>query len=333
MLDVSSEISTDGSRGLLGMALGSATVTYPPSGGVTFCRPVLLYLTNRAGDIEIRNYCQRLATFDQSSGSTVLTIPHRAHSNNNGGWIAFGPDKNLYLGVGDGGGTGDPDNNAQNTRSLLGKILRIDITRDDFPNDPNRNYAIPSDNPFVSGGGAPEVLASGLRDPASATFDLRASPYNLYIADRGQDAVEEINLLRPTLDFGRNYGWPFFEGTRPHRSGAAGGLTAPVAEYQHGIGPREGGAITMGVAIGVGAGALPFVNDRLSFGDATTGNLWLLAFDKLVQGTTLSSARFELFRSELRPQGGTLNQPVSFATNYFGTIAAIDFDGEVYLLN
>jgi hypothetical protein len=135
----------------------------------------------------------------------------------------------LYIGVGDGGGSFDPNNNAQNPNSLLGKMLRIDVSQDAFPDDPNRDYAIPNGNPFVAGGGRPEIWALGLRNPVRGGFDLTTG--NLYIGDRGEPGrTQEINLMRPN-DGGANFGWPFREGTQSRVPGGPASPLPPVVEY------------------------------------------------------------------------------------------------------
>ena len=116
---------------------------------------------------------------------TIITIPHPTFANHNGGSLAFGPDGNLYISVGDGGGVNDPNGNAQNLDVLLGKILRIDVDGDDFPGDASRNYAIPGDNPFAGAmPGADEIWDYGLRNPWRISFDPLTG--DLYIGDVGQ---------------------------------------------------------------------------------------------------------------------------------------------------
>ena len=223
-LDIVGQTTTDGERGLLGLALApdfNATGTF------------YVFLTNTAGNIEIRRYRTLAGNRDQAdpaSGDIILVIPHNAASNHNGGWIEFGPDGLLYLGVGDGGsGLGA---NARNLNLLLGKILRINPAADAFPGDPNRDYAIPASNPFASAGGAPEIWAYGLRNPFRAGFD--AVTGNLWIGDVGEGTREEVDLMRPA-DGGADFGWNIVEGTV---GAPQPGFTPPVAEYSHGNGPR-----------------------------------------------------------------------------------------------
>ncbi|MDB4963264.1 MAG: h16 [Myxococcales bacterium] len=138
------------------------------------------------------------------------------YSNHQGGMLAFGPDGFLYLGLGDGGGGGDPFGYAQDLTSLLGKMLRIDVDH----KDPGKEYGIPTDNPYATGGGLPEIYMRGLRNPWRWTFDRVTG--DMWIADVGQQIVEEVNVLRPSEQRNANLGWSIFEGdqccvTTPYR--------------------------------------------------------------------------------------------------------------------
>ena len=166
-LDIpASQFSPGGEGGVIGL-------TFHPdyaSNGRFF-----VFLTNPAGDIEVREYARSTANpavAEPAPVETVITIPHPTFANHNGGSLAFGPDGYLYISTGDGGSGNDPDGNAQNTNVLLGKILRVDVNGDDFPTDPSRNYAIPNDNPFAGATpGADEIWAYGLRNPWRISFD------------------------------------------------------------------------------------------------------------------------------------------------------------------
>ena len=214
-----SNISTNSERGLLSVA---AAPDYQTTGFV------YAYVTNPAGDIEIRRY-RRANNGATLLDATIITIPHPTNSNHNGGWLGFGPDGDLYFATGDGGGGGDVPNNAQNTNVLLGKLLRIALNP---PGGSAPYYTIPADNPFANGtGGAREIFAYGFRNPFRASF----SGSNLITGDVGQDAWEEIDLVRPQ-DKGGNYGWHFREGAHPYTGTAPAGLIDPVLEYGHGTG-------------------------------------------------------------------------------------------------
>ena len=155
-------------------------------------------------------------------------------ANHNGGGLAFGPDGYLYIGLGDGGLAADPEENAQNTNVFLGKLLRLDV-------DGSSPYAIPPDNPFVGGGGLPEVWAYGLRNPWRFSFDTLTG--DLYIADVGQQEWEEIDFLLAGYPGGANFGWDIYEGAHLFRGAAepAFATVFPIAEYT-----RDGGCSVTG---------------------------------------------------------------------------------------
>jgi hypothetical protein len=317
-LDLTGQVSTDGERGLLGFATAPDFAT---SGRF------YVYLTVLDGTIELRRYDTLSNNRDQAdaaSGDTILRIAH-PRSNHNGGWIGYGPDGMLYVGVGDGGGEGDPDNNAQDRASLLGKMLRIDPATDDFPSDPARDYAIPDGNPFTAPD-APEVWAYGLRNPFRNSFDPLTG--HLYIGDVGQGAVEEIDLAR-SGEAGVNFGWPIMEGTQPFRGGSTSGLTAPIAEYLHGSGPREGDSVTGGV---VYRGPLESLRGEYLFGDFVQPNLWSIQTGVIQQGTTIPSSRFQLRNADFAPDAGVIDNVVAFGTDSANNVYIVDFDGEIFVI-
>jgi glucose/arabinose dehydrogenase len=217
-------VSTGDEQGLLGIAFhpefatnGYFWVNYTAANGTT-----VIQRFRAAGD-------PMTSTAAEPNGQIVLTVS-QPFANHNAGWLAFGPDGYLYIPLGDGGNGGDPGNRAQNINELLGKILRIDVDGPDnipgnddddgFPADPNRHYTIPPDNPFVGVAGADEIWAVGVRNPWRCDFDPATG--DLYIADVGQDAREEINFQpahipgtlpgQPGYQGGRNYGWRCYEG-------------------------------------------------------------------------------------------------------------------------
>lgn len=150
-------------------------------------------------------------TADASSAQLVLTLNHPTQSNHNGGWIAFGPDGYLYIATGDGGSGCDPPGNAQNINSLLGKMLRLDVSTDQAPaNNSLWGYTNPPSNPFVGVAGADEIFHYGLRNPWRCSFDR--SNGNLYIGDVGQNAREEVSLAPASFGGGLNFGWDIREG-------------------------------------------------------------------------------------------------------------------------
>lgn len=318
-LDLSGQLSTDGERGLLGFATAPDFI----SSGTFY-----VFVTAPDGTIEVRRY----RTFagdreraDPSTGDAILRVAH-PRSNHNGGWIGFGPDNFLHIAIGDGGGSGDPDNNGQNPNTLLGKILRIDPARDDFPADPARDYGIPAANPFAGGGGAPEVLAYGLRNPFRNSFDPATG--NLWIGDVGQNAVEEVDLLRPG-DAGANFGWPILEGTQPFRGGSTAGLTPPVAEYLHGTGPRQGNTVIGGY---VYRGAVQTLRGLYVFADFITPNVWTIPIPRLAPGTTLPSSEFTVRNADFAPNAGSFTNIASFGVDEADNLYLIDLDGEIFAI-
>ncbi|MEG3151164.1 PQQ-dependent sugar dehydrogenase [Sphingomonas sp. ZT3P38] len=305
-------ISTVNERGLLGLA---AAPDYQTSGFV------YAYVTNGAGDIEVRRY-RRATGGTTLLDATILTIPHPTNSNHNGGWLAFGPDGNLWLATGDGGGAGDAPNNAQNTNVLLGKILRITLNQ---PGGSAPFYTIPADNPFAGGaGGAPEVYAYGFRNPFRASFWGN----NLIIGDVGQNLWEEVDLLRPQ-DKGGNYGWRFREGAHAFTGTAPAGLIDPVLEYGHGTGPKQGSTITGGY---VYRGPVTSLAGHYVFADFGRGAIFTVAASAFVQGQTLGGAAFERRNEDFTPDTGTIDQLASFGEDAAGNLYIVDLDGEIYRL-
>jgi glucose/arabinose dehydrogenase len=221
VLDISAKVTAGGEQGLLGLA-------FSPDG-----RYLYLHYTDRSGDHQVSELTMRGQRADPGSERSVLQIDD-PFGNHNGGQLAFGPDRRLYLAFGDGGGGGDPEGNGQSLESLLGKILRIDPR----PGG-GRPYRVPSDNPFVDREGArPEIWAYGLRNPWRFSFD--AATGDLWIGDVGQNAYEEVDF-EPAGSGGRNYGWNRREGLHAYNGGdRPSGAVDPVIEYG-----RDGGACTV----------------------------------------------------------------------------------------
>ena len=256
VLDLSDETRADGERGLLGITFSSdgrrLYTDYTDLDGNTHV--VEFPMTGERGD-----------TADTRNRRELLFVT-QPFPNHNGGGLAFGPDGFLYIGMGDGGGAGDPSGNGQNTGALLGKVLRIDpdATTGDEP------YAIPEGNPFADGsGGAPEVWLYGVRNPWRFSFDTLTN--DLWVADVGQNEVEELDLLVAgsdgTAGRGANLGWNLAEGTRPFGGGTApSGATGPIFEYHH-----EGG--NSAVIGGFVYRGIPALQGTYIFGDYCVGEL------------------------------------------------------------
>lgn len=262
-------------------------------------------LTNTAGDFEVRRYVRaNPAAGDPASADVILRIPHaQVFQDNLGGWMGFGPDGFLYIGVGD---RAEP-NSAQNLASLQGKLLRIDVASDAFPADPLRDYAIPADNPFAAGA-APEIYAYGFRDPWGGTFNGA----NLVIGDRYDNIPNhEYNLVRPQ-DKGGNYGWSLNQPNPPP------GVIPPVLLY-NGTLLSHSGSPSGGIFY---RGPVPQLQGAFVFGDRAEGNIWSVPAANIVQGTTIGESGFTL-RTDLYPPGQEDPSVTSFAE---------DADGNLYYL-
>lgn len=258
-LDLTGLISTDGEGGLLSMAFHPG---YAQSGRF------YIYYTDKFSNIAI-DEVKVSANADVADPNTlkrIITIPHPTYTNHMGGMLAFGADGYLYAGTGDGGGGGDPNGNAQNLDSLLGKLLRLKVDDVVAP-----LYNIPADNPFVGQSNKRgEIWAYGLRNPWRFAFDNGTS--SLYIADVGQDVKEEVNVV-PTGLKPANYGWNIMEGSSCFNAASCSqqGLTLPVFDYDHGAANANGCSITGGFVYR--GTALPELAGRYLYSDYCKGFL------------------------------------------------------------
>jgi glucose/arabinose dehydrogenase len=216
-LAIRGQVSEGGERGLLSMAFAP---DYTSSG-----RFYVDY-TDNSGDIRVVEYRRSSNPNRAAPGSArnVIRIPHSQFNNHNGGQIQFGPDGFLYIGVGDGGSEGDPNNTGQNLGTLLGNSLRIDP-------HPGGGYGIPSGNPFTGGGRRAEIYAYGLRNPWRFSFDRSTGA--LSIGDVGQDKFEEIDYEAKGRGLGRNFGWSHIEGNTRFKGGATPSYAPPVLVRSH----------------------------------------------------------------------------------------------------
>ncbi|QGJ69951.1 Glucose dehydrogenase [Planctomycetales bacterium 10988] len=308
-------VSTVGEQGLLGLAFDP---NYQ-SNGYFYVNYV-----NASGSTVISRYQVSGDPNAANAGSEFQLLSFvQPETNHNGGWLGFGPDNYLYIASGDGGGGGDPDNNAQNTSNLFGNILRIDVTSDAFPADNSRNYAIPPTNPFVGQAGADEIFVFGLRNPWRASFDRTTG--DLYIGDVGQGAREEIDFVPAGSAGGLNFGWKVMEGATAF-SDIPGNpdpfspeLVNPIYEYAH---PNTGGrSITGGY---VYRGEIVSLQGKYFFADFVAGTIESLEFD----GTTISNLTD--WTTQLQPAEGSINSIVSFGEDAFANLYIVDIDGEVY---
>ncbi len=280
-----------GERGLLGLAFHPL---YSQNG--------FLYVnyTDREGNTVIARFQRSSANPDLADPGSELRLLQvtQPFPNHNGGMLAFGPDGYLYIGLGDGGSGGDPQDNGQSTNTLLGKILRIDVNQGEL-------YAVPADNPYTAGGGLSEIWALGLRNPWRFSFDRLTG--DLFIADVGQNQWEEINFLPAGSSGGANLGWRYRESLHEFQGQPPAGLSLldPVAEYGHG----PGCSVTGGVV--ARSANLPAWEGVYLYGDYCSGQVWGL----------LQS-----------PDGAWQNQ-LLFETGMNITSFGSDDAGEVYLLD
>lgn len=259
-LNITSKIITGGEMGLLGM-------TFHPSFS-TNRKFYVNYVRNAGGQFQsvIAEYTASSTNPNQSDPATeriLLTVDQVSNFNNHkAGQLAFGPDGFLYFGLGDGGSGGDPFGHGQNTQILLGKMMRIDVNS----LGPGLQYAIPPDNPFVAGGGLPEIYAFGFRNPWRFSFDRTSG--RLFVADVGQDKFEEADIVQK----GGNYGWNTMEGLHcfnPSSGCNTAGLSLPIVEIAH---PEAVAVIGGFVYHGT---ALAGLQGMYIFGDLS-GKIWTL---------------------------------------------------------
>jgi glucose/arabinose dehydrogenase len=313
-LNLSGQINADGERGLLGLA-------FDPD----FANNGFFYINvsnpssapSNPLDTEIRRYHVDPATpnvADPASATLILTIDQSTFSNHKGGWLGFGPDGDLYISVGDGGGGGNPLHTGQDINSLQGKILRIDVHS---PSDPGLNYHVPADNPFAGPtNGADEIFAFGLRNPWRPSFDRGLGDF--YIADVGENTWEEIDFGQK----GANYGWNSFEGPAAFSGGDpvnnAGPLTFPIYSYDHSVGRSiTGGYVYRGEA--------EALQGQYFFADFITHKVFTLRFDG---SSWVATER----TGQIMTDAGAINNPSSFGEDGRGNLYLVDIDGDVFRL-
>ncbi len=303
-LNISTKVSTNSERGLLGLAF------HPEYGSNG-----LFYVdyTRADGDIVIAEYqvSGNPDVADDSSERTVLTIEHSSAGNHNGGWIDF-KGSNLFISVGD--GATNP-NNAQSISSLLGKILRIN------PIDPDgagpRDYSVPSNNPYVGRSGLDEIWARGLRNPWRCAHDQVTG--SLWCGDVGQNRYEEIDRYGTAK--GKNFGWPLLEGRHRYPSGALCGSkckTLPIIEYKHAVSGTDNCSVTGGY-VSRRSGAALF--GEYVYADLCSGRVWSVP------------ANFRRGGSVGPPLADTSFSVSSFGQGDDGRLYLIDIGGGVYRLN
>ncbi len=298
-LDISKLVhSTGGEQGLLGLAFSP---NYVHSG-----RFYVGY-TLADNDIRIVQY-QRSAgnanLANPASARVVLRVDHHKYTNHNGGQLQFGPDGHLYIGVGDGGSEGDPENNGQNTHTLLGKILRIDPS-------PSGGYTVPPSNPFVGQPGKrAEIWAYGLRNPWRFSFDRSTGA--LIVGDVGQNEQEEVDFAPAGTGAGANYGWSVWEGNRANKPGSAPHAVFPVLVASH----SDGYCAIIGGYV-VRDRSLPSLFGRYLLGDFCRAQIESV---KLSRGHATA----------LRATGLTVDSTSSFGEDAAGHIYIASLNGPVY---
>lgn len=300
-LDITSKVTFGGEMGLLGLA-------FHPQ----FSQNHLFYVHyDRTVGTQIESviaeYHVSVSDPNQADAASerILLTVNQPFSNHKGGQIAFGPDGFLYIGLGDGGSENDPLLNGQNLQTLLAKMLRIDVDHQSG----GLQYAIPPSNPFVSGGGLPEIWVYGLRNPWRFSFERGTG--RLFAGDVGQDSFEEVDIL----ESGKNYGWSVMEGMHcfhPPSGCDMTGLTLPIAEYSH----TEGDAVMGGY---VYKGAITGLSGAYIFGDFGSGTIWELV--ERPAGTWT--------RTKLLSAGSNIS---SFGQDVAGEIYVVAYSGTIQKL-
>lgn len=251
----------------------------------------------------------------------ILLKYDQPYKNHNGGWIDFGPDRMLYIGSGDGGSGNDPKGYGQSLNTMLGKILRIDVSS-------KTGYTTPPDNPFVGKKQAmPEIWAYGIRNPWRCSFDRETKDF--WIGDVGQNHWEEINYMPYGKGAGANYGWSLREGLVATPKKNAGGdkpmnHVDPVYVYQHGSGPTEGLSVIGGYVYR--GSAIPELKGRYIFADFQQPRIWSFRLEngKAIDFTDHSKA--------WQPEDGPFNLIASFAEDNDGELYVVCLSGQIYKL-
>jgi glucose/arabinose dehydrogenase len=295
-LDIEARVGdTSNEQGLLSVAFAPA---YSSNGRF------FVNYTNNNGDTVISRFqvSSDPNTADPDSELILLTIP-QPFGNHNGGQLQFGPDGYLYIGMGDGGSQGDPQDNGQNPNTLLGGILRLDVNQEP--------YGSPANNPFANQTARSEMWAIGLRNPWRFSFDRLTG--DLFIADVGQNTWEEINFQPANSSGGENYGWNILEGNHCYQGSncATDGLQAPIFEYDHNFGCSiTGGYVYRGQQF-------PELSGNYFVADYCTGIIWSLFHE--ANGTWTNR---EVLRSNLVVS--------SFGEDVQGELYVIDHNGGVW---
>lgn len=297
VLDLRSQVSTGGEQGLLGLA-------FSPDG-----KHLYVNFTDNEGDTRVVEYVFTDGKADSGTDREVLFVD-QPFANHNGGNLVFGPDGMLWIGLGDGGGGNDPQDNAQSTGTLLGKMLRIDpkpsITS---------SYTVPTDNPFIGTTGArTEIWSLGLRNPWRYSFDKATG--DLWIGDVGQGAREEIDFVAAGSRGGENFGWPQREGTRANKGAAPAGAIDPVFDYN-----QDGGACSVTGGYVYRGAAIPGLAGAYLYGDFCQGR---------VRALRLGADRSVVDQADLDLKVESLS---SFGQDAAGELYALSLNGQIYRID
>jgi glucose/arabinose dehydrogenase len=281
-LDLRNKVRAGGEQGLLGLAFAPDYAT---------SRTFVVDYTDRNGDTRVVRY-RSDGTKGLPGSAKQLLFVKQPYANHNGGMVAYGPDGYVYVGMGDGGSGGDPENRAQNMTTLLGKIVRVDTRK-------------PAAKPVI--------VAAGVRNPWRFSFDRKNG--DLYVGDVGQGAIEEVDWVRWPWQGLLNFGWDVYEGTAKYEDKALGPgkLVRPVAQYSHSRGCSiSGGYAYRGTAVAAAAG-------RYFYGDYCSGTVWSL---KIVAG----KAR------QIRVEPFTVKSLTAFGEDAAGELYLVSQEGAVYRL-
>lgn len=309
-LDVSADVTTrGGEEGLLGLAFSP---DFTKSG-----RYYINYTDKEKQTRIVRFTSGDGKTTDPSTEEVLMKYPSE-FENHNGGWIGFGPDQMLYIANGDGGAGDDPNNRGQALDTLLGKILRIDVS-------PASGYRSPPDNPFTNRKDAkPEIYAYGVRNPWRCSFDRKTGDF--WIADVGQNRWEEINYKPVGKASGANFGWRVREADKENPKKDVGGslptsAVDPVYVYNHGMKDNEGLSVTGGY---VYRGPIKELQGRYIFGDYQNPRIWSFTLKNN------KASDFKDHTQELAPKAGPINLISSFAEDNEGNVFILDHTGSIH---
>ncbi|HEV8205576.1 MAG TPA: PQQ-dependent sugar dehydrogenase [Acidimicrobiia bacterium] len=292
VLDLTDRVGSGGERGLLGL-------TFSADGSKLY-----VHYTDKDGDTRVDEYAMSGNAADAGSRREILAVD-QPQANHNGGQLSFGPDRMLYLGLGDGGGAGDQGSghaeggNGQSLDTLLGKILRIDPRASG-----GREYTIPPDNPFANGGGLSEIWAYGLRNPWRFSWD--GDTNDLWIADVGQNQWEEVDFVAGGRAAGLNFGWNRLEGTHQFSGQAPANAVPPIYEYSH-----DGGGCSVSGGYVYRGAKIPDLRGAYVFSDYC---------DSALRAITQKGGEL----ADQRDLGARSNQVAAFGQ---------DQDGELYVLS